>query len=110
LAQGVKVLAEDRTDKLIAPHRQSNYNVIMKAQIIQIGNSKGLRLPKSVLEQCHLEDELEIEVRNNELIITSAHKPRKNWAMGFGQMSTQKDDVLLDQPTQTEWDRSEWEW
>lgn len=99
-----------KPDKSIDPQWQSNYNVAMKAQIIQIGNSKGLRLPKSVLEQCHLENELEIEIRDHELIISSAHKPRKNWAATFSQMATQKDDQLLEVPTQTEWDRNEWEW
>lgn len=84
----------------------------MKTNIVRIGNSKGIRLPKSVLEQCHLKDSVEIEVEGNVLIIRPVHTPRSGWSEAFSGMSQRKDDKLLDEDTAlaTEWDRSEWRW
>jgi antitoxin MazE len=71
----------------------------MKAKIIQIGNSKGLRLPKSVLERCQFSDQVELEVDGNILIIKSLpqnQEPRKDWADAFLRMhSTAEDELLL---------------
>jgi len=84
----------------------------MKANIVRIGNSRGIRLPKSVLEQCHLKDSVEIEVDDDTLIIKPAHSPRSGWAESFSSMAEQGDDRLLDADVNlsTEWDESEWRW
>ncbi len=84
----------------------------MKANIVRIGNSKGIRLPKSVLEQCRLKDSVEIEVEDNVLTIRPVHAPRSGWSEAFSGMAQRKDDKLLDEDTAlaTEWDRSEWRW
>ncbi|MBI3344627.1 MAG: AbrB/MazE/SpoVT family DNA-binding domain-containing protein [Gammaproteobacteria bacterium] len=84
----------------------------MKINIVRIGNSKGIRLPKSVLEQCRLKDSVEIEVEDNVLIIRPVHAPRSGWSEAFSGMAQRKDDKLLDEDTTlaTEWDRSEWRW
>jgi antitoxin MazE len=82
----------------------------MRASIIPIGNSKGLRLPKAVIEQYDLRDEVELEFRGDELVITSVHKPRKGWESSFQNMSRNKDDGLMDPQTPAMWDKTEWEW
>ncbi len=84
----------------------------MKTNIVRIGNSKGIRLPKSVLQQCHLEDTVELEVEDDVLIIRSVHAPRRGWAEAFAGMSSRKDDKPLDADTAlaTKWDRTEWRW
>jgi len=85
----------------------------MKTQVIKIGNSHGIRIPKSLLEQSGLGKEVDIEVREDELIIRSIDKPRKNWAEGFRVMAEQKDDTLLDvndSSIQNRWDKEEWDW
>lgn len=84
----------------------------MKTNIVRIGNSKGIRLPKSILEQCRLKDSVEIEVEGNVLIIRPVHAPRSGWSEAFSGMAQHKDDKLLDDDTAlaTEWDRSEWRW
>ena len=84
----------------------------MKTNIVRIGNSKGIRLPKSILEQCHLKDTVEIKVTGNVLTVRPLHAPRSGWAEAFSRMSQHKDDKLLDEDTAqaTEWDRSEWRW
>jgi antitoxin MazE len=84
----------------------------MKTNIIRIGNSKGIRLPKSVLEQCQLKDTVQIEVEDNTLIIRPVPTPRRGWSEAFAKMAQRHDDKLLDEDTTqpTEWDRSEWRW
>jgi antitoxin MazE len=90
----------------------SNYIVIMKARLVRIGNSRGIRLPKPVIEQCGFEDEVELEVHHHELVIRSASQPREGWAGAFAQMSECGDDELLDRVAETgpTWDKEEWEW
>ena len=53
----------------------------LKTRIVRIGNSKGIRLPKTVLEQCHLEDQVELLVEGNRLIVSAAHAPRSGFAL-----------------------------
>ena len=81
---------------------ESNYNVIMRASLIQIGNSRGIRIPKPLLEQTGLEGEVEIEVRGQQLIIRPANHPRAGWAEAFARMAERKEDASLD--------RNEFEW
>jgi antitoxin MazE len=84
----------------------------MKALIIKIGNSHGIRIPKPIIAQCGFEEEVEFSVQNNALIIKSLKFSRKNWDAAFKKMAANGDDQLLDPETfiQTEWDESEWEW
>lgn len=84
----------------------------MKTNIVRIGNSRGIRLPKSVLQQCRLKDAVDMEIEDDALIIRAAHAPRRGWADAFAVMSSQKDDKPLDADTAlaTKWDRTEWHW
>jgi len=41
----------------------------MKARIVRIGNSQGIRIPKLLLEQTGLSDEVELEVRGASLVV-----------------------------------------
>jgi len=81
----------------------------VKASIIRIGNSKGIRLPKLILEQCGFEKEVELEVRGTELVIRALGQPRRDWAKAFREMADQGDDRLIDLPA-SKWDDEEWEW
>ncbi|MEA1950438.1 MAG: AbrB/MazE/SpoVT family DNA-binding domain-containing protein [Planctomycetota bacterium] len=51
----------------------------MQANLIKIGNSQGVRLPKAIVEQAGLDDKLDIEVSGKSVIIRSAKRPRENW-------------------------------
>lgn len=84
----------------------------MKTNIVRIGNSKGVRLPKSILEQCRLKDSVELEVEGNVLTIRPIHAPRSGWVEAFSAMAQQQDDKLLDagSASATEWDKTEWQW
>jgi antitoxin MazE len=93
-----------------------NYIVIMTAKLIAIGNSKGIRLPKAILEAAGLEDSVTLRVTEGGVVITPARKsrkPRQGWAKAFAKMRQEGDDKLLDDkdahsisPAQAE----EWQW
>jgi antitoxin MazE len=82
----------------------------MKAKIIRIGNSQGIRIPKPLLEQSGLSGDVELHVRTDEIIIRPATAPRAGWAAAFKQMADEGDDAPLLDSTDTEWDQEEWEW
>ena len=90
-----------------------NYNVItMRAKIIKIGNSQGIRIPKLFLEQTRLGDEVELEAQDDQIIIRPVTYPRQGWDEAFKAMAERGDDQLLDSDLtgQTRWDQEEWEW
>ena len=83
----------------------------MKTRIVRIGNSRGIRIPKPLLEQTGLQGEVEIHIDNNSLVIRPIEKPRQGWAAAFQEMARRGDDNLLDDaPSMTAWDEDEWEW
>ena len=84
----------------------------MKTTIVRIGNSRGVRIPKPVLQQCALENEVEMEVRGQELVIRSANAPRQGWDDAFRRMAQQGDDraVLQLREPSTEWADEDWQW
>ena len=84
----------------------------MRLKIVPIGNSRGVRIPKPLLEQAGIEDEVEVEADGNTLIFRSVKKgPRQGWEKAFQVMSEQGDDELLDaKSTASAWDQNEWEW
>ncbi|MBI4246847.1 MAG: AbrB/MazE/SpoVT family DNA-binding domain-containing protein [Candidatus Rokubacteria bacterium] len=84
----------------------------MKSSIVRIGNSRGLRIPKTLLEQCRLGDTVELEAHRDRLIVRPAGKPRSGWDEAFREMARRGDDALLDRKSlrPTRWDKTEWEW
>ncbi len=87
-------------------------NTVTKTRIIKIGNSKGIRIPKLLLEQVDLGEEVELEVKEGQLVIRSAQSPRQGWEEQFEAMAQHGDDKLLDGEVLnlTSWDTDEWEW
>lgn len=85
----------------------------MITKVIKIGNSRGIRLPKSIIDQSGINDTVELEVRNDSIIIKSLSQIRKNWDTEFKKMSKNNDDQLLDNDSlhnQNSWDDEEWTW
>lgn len=82
----------------------------MKTALVRIGNSKGIRLPKPILEQCGIEDEVVVEVEDDRLIVRSARPPRFGWNEAFAEMSRRGDDSFLDGELISSWDENEWRW
>jgi len=81
----------------------------MRASIVMIGNSKGLRIPKALLKQCNIKDEVELEVKDNKLIIKPVNQVRRGWGKAFKEMARNGDDKLLEMP-KSNWDDEDWEW
>lgn len=68
----------------------------MRARIIKIGNSQGIRIPKPLLDQTGIKDDVELEVEKNQIIIRQVTSPRTGWDNAFKSMSQNSDDDLLD--------------
>lgn len=85
---------------------------VLKARIIKIGNSQGLRIPRLVLEQLDLKDEVELEIQDKQLIVRPLRARRQGWEGQFQAMAAASDDQLLDEevPSLSTWDEEEWEW
>jgi antitoxin MazE len=82
----------------------------MKGRLIRIGNSRGVRLPKPVIEGAGLQEDVEIHVRGNTVVIGPRKRPRVGWAEAAKQMRQARHDKLLDRPTPTKFDEQEWHW
>jgi antitoxin MazE len=83
----------------------------VKTKIVRIGNSRGIRIPKVILDQCHINDEVELETKEDCLVIKSPHTARKGWDLAFKKMHESKDDVLVvSDNIANEFDKDEWEW
>ncbi|GMV76998.1 MAG: hypothetical protein AMXMBFR79_01340 [Chitinophagaceae bacterium] len=67
----------------------------MEVQVINIGNSKGIRLPKSILEQYNISDTLELILEKGRIILKPKSVPRKGWEKSFKLMHTNGEDQLL---------------
>ena len=67
----------------------------MNADIIRIGNSKGIRIPASLLKQCGINKKVEIEVRYNNIILKPIKSPRDGWVAKFKMMAKRGDDQIL---------------
>jgi antitoxin MazE len=84
----------------------------VKSRIVKIGNSRGVRIPKPLIEETGLGEEVEIQVEGNRLIIAPARRARADWAASFRKMARMGDDALIagDGPIRTVWEECEWEW
>jgi len=81
----------------------------MKAQIIQIGNSQGIRIPKAVLEETNISGEVELEITSDGILIKNIKKPRGDWDAIFKSL-TEIDDDLSVRETSTDFAKKEWQW
>ena len=82
----------------------------MKTRIVQIGNSRGIRLPKVLLEEAQLADEVELRAERGRIVIRAAGRPRAGWAAAARRMRERGEDRLLDPLTSTRFDEEEWKW
>ena len=98
---------------LLPDSRRCSYTVITMAtrtRIVRIGNSRGIRIPKTLLDEANLPDEVELHAQPGRLVVQAARGPRSGWAAAAKRMRALGDDVLLDESTATKFDRDEWKW
>ena len=79
----------------------------MKAHIVRIGNSHGIRLPKTLLQEAQLDDEVELRAVPGRILISKTAKPRAGWAEAARHMRGRDEDRLIDPPTSTRFDKEE---
>ena len=82
----------------------------MKAQIIQIGNSQGIRIPKVLLEESRIMGEVDLELHPDGILIRNAQKPRSGWSEAFNAMAENDDDELASDGSTSSFDKKEWQW
>ena len=82
----------------------------ISSQLVKIGNSQGIRIPKTILEQLDFSNGIELLVVNQQLIVRPKQIPRAGWSELFKQMHTNVDDILLDPETENKFDQEEWHW
>jgi antitoxin MazE len=81
-----------------------------KTRIVRIGNSRGIRVPKVLLDQAQLPDEVELHAEPGRLVVQGVRRPRTGWAEAARFMAEARHDGLLDPTSPTRFDREEWEW
>lgn len=85
-------------------------NQTIRGKVVKIGNSRGIRIPRALLEQAGLSDEVEMKVEGDQLIIHPVRKSREGWETQFALMAANNDDQLLEDMIISEWDEEEWTW
>lgn len=84
----------------------------MKTNLFRIGNSKGIRIPKSFIEQYQLSGEIELVPTKSGLLITSSSKPRHGWEDVFKNSAPEQKhlDDMAWQSVSNKFDSEDWEW
>ncbi|MDB5155893.1 MAG: peptidase [Mucilaginibacter sp.] len=83
----------------------------MKSTIRNIGNSRGIIIPQSILKECHIENEVNIEIHNNNIVISPAVElKRKGWEDAFKQMAKNGDDHLVIPDVFDDENIEDWKW
>ena len=83
----------------------------MKVKLVRIGNSRGIRIPKPVLEQCGFRDTVELRVENDRVVIAPGRTPREGWEEAFRAAGpSSNDELLLDALPANEFDQEDWRW
>lgn len=81
-----------------------------KTRIVRIGNSRGIRVPKALLDEAQLPDEVELHAEPGRLVVQATRRARTGWAKAARAMRDRAHDALLEEPTATRFDQEEWEW
>ena len=84
----------------------------MRAHVVKIGNSQGIRIPKPLLDQTGIKDDVGLEVDKAQIIIRPISNPRLGWDNAFKSMAQNCDDVLTNgnDNISHSWDNEEWQW
>lgn len=81
-----------------------------KTKLVSIGNSKGVRIPKTMLDQAGMVGEVVISYEADALVIRRAQAPRQGWRERFSVLGNDGEDFDTFQATENEFDRDEWQW
>jgi len=82
----------------------------VKTRLVQIGNSRGVRLPKAFIEQAGLTEEVELEIQDGSVVISAVRNVRAGWRDAAENLAHREEDILLDDEVPTRFEEEEWEW
>jgi antitoxin MazE len=82
----------------------------MRLELTRIGNSRGIRIPKPLIEQCGLGDVVEVRVTAEGLVIAPHRAPRHGWEQAFATPDPKREDMLLDAAPPNAFDDEDWKW
>jgi|Laugresu1bdmlbsd_1035121.scaffolds.fasta_scaffold15510_3 antitoxin MazE len=82
------------------------------AKLVAIGNSRGVRIPKAMIEQIGLGEEVELEVVDGTIVIRRKRRPREGWAEAAKLLAERGEELPpeITDMTETEWMRDHWRW
>ena len=80
------------------------------AKIVRIGNSRGLRIPRALLDEASLTDNVELRAEPGKLTVRAVRSPRAGWAEVARGAHAAEDDRLLDPPVRNDFDEHDWHW
>jgi antitoxin MazE len=84
--------------------------MVTRTRLMRLGNSRGLRLPKALIELAGLSDRVELRAEPGRLIVQALRQPRAGWADAARLLRAAGDDGLLDEMTPTRFDDEAWTW
>jgi antitoxin MazE len=67
----------------------------MRTELVRIGNSRGIRIPKPIIEQCGFGEWVDLRVENHRLIVSPQRAPRQGWEEAFRAAGPSAGDELL---------------
>ena len=83
----------------------------MKIELVRVGNSRGIRIPKPLIEQCGFGNTVDLQVEQDRLVIAPERSPRQGWKEAFAAAGAPGHDRLLLQTLPpNEFDAEEWTW
>jgi len=83
----------------------------IKTKIVQIGNSRGIRIPKHILEAAGLQEEILVQIEDGKLVIKPAGHPREGWLEAFNRLADDgEDELVIDDTLPNQWDEEDWHW
>ena len=82
----------------------------MKTRIVRVGNSRGIRLPKMLIEHAGLADEVELVAETGRIVVSAIRRPRAGWAEAARLMHQRGEDRPIDAPIPTRFDMEDWAW
>ena len=105
--RGIPFADPSRSNYIVGTMPRARASTV-KARIVAIGNSQGIRIPKPLLEQAGLTGDVELRAEAGQIVIATARRPRAGWAAAAADLHARGDDGLLETPTPA-FD-GEWEW
>jgi len=101
----------------VAINTKSNYNVITSQKgymvhIIHIGNSFGVRIPKTIIQEVGFKENMDLvfKVTEEGLLISPAKQAREGWEQKFKSSKKGRKKPSLLGDFSNEFDKDEWEW